>query len=305
VRYRFYTADVFTDQIFGGNQLAVFPNADGLETVQMQQVAQEFNLSETVFVFPPQKLEHTRQLRIFTPGAELPFAGHPTVGTAHILAAIGEIQLTGQKTDIVFEEGVGPVPVSIYAVEGRPASAQLSAAVMPEFGPEPPAASELAAMLSLDEADVRYDTFAPQAVSCGLPFLFVPLQNRDELRRARIDQSKWEKLLSNYWASQVFVFTQDAELDGSDLRSRMFAPAFGITEDPATGSAVTALAGYLGVRDATQTGTLTWVVEQGFEMGRPSILNVEADKQNGDIVAIRVGGSTVLVSEGQMEIPAL
>lgn len=303
MRYRFFTADVFTDQIFGGNQLAVFPNADGLETAQMQQVAKEFNLSETVFVFPPQKPEHTRQLRIFTPGAEVPFAGHPTVGTAHVLAAIGEIQLIGQQTDIVFEEGVGPVPVSIYAVDGQPASSQLSAAVMPEFGPEPPAAPELAAMLSLDEADVRQDAFAPQAASCGLPFLFVPLRNRDALRRARIDQGKWEKLLSNYWASQVFVFTQEAELDGSDLRARMFAPALGITEDPATGSAATALAGYLGARDATTTGTLKWVVEQGFEMGRPSILNVEADKHDGDIVAIRVGGSSVLVSEGQMEIP--
>ena len=133
MRYRFFTADVFTDQIFGGNQLAVFPNAEGLETAQMQQVAKEFNLSETVFVFPPQKPEHTRRLRIFTPGAEVPFAGHPTVGTAHVLAAIGEIQLTDQQTDIVFEEGVGPVPVSIYAVEGRPVSAQLSAAMMPAY----------------------------------------------------------------------------------------------------------------------------------------------------------------------------
>ncbi len=151
---RFFTADVFTSTPFGGNQLAVFPTADGLDERKMQQIAQEFNLSETVFVFPPADPAHTRRLRIFTPAAELPFAGHPTIGAAHVLAAIGDLPLTGDLTRIVFEEGVGPVPVSIRAEHGRPVSAELTAAVAPSFGPAAPPLEELAAMLSLDEADI-------------------------------------------------------------------------------------------------------------------------------------------------------
>jgi trans-2,3-dihydro-3-hydroxyanthranilate isomerase len=303
MRYRYYTADVFTEHIFGGNPLAVLPNAAGLETRQMQLIAREFNFSETVFVFPPQDAAHTRRLRIFTPGAELPFAGHPTVGTAFVLASIGEIELTGATTRIVFEEGVGPVPVSIRAVEGKPVFTQLSAARLPEIGPPPPAPAELAALLSLDVSDLLSGANSPQAISCGLPFLFVPLRNRDAVRRARVSPETLERVLADYWTSQVYVFSRDPELDGSDVRARMFASELGIVEDPATGAAATALAGYLGARDDRRDGTLRWVVEQGFEMGRPSLLEVEADKTGGKITAIRVGGASVLVGEGTLEVP--
>ncbi len=139
MRYQFYTADVFTDRPFGGNQLAVFPEAGELSTRQMQRVAQELNLSETVFVFPPSSPLNTRRLRIFTPGSELPFAGHPTIGSAYILAAIGAIRCDAATTPIVFEEGVGPVAVTLHAEQGRPTFAQLSAAKLPEVGPPPPA----------------------------------------------------------------------------------------------------------------------------------------------------------------------
>lgn len=303
MHYRFYTADVFTDRIFGGNPLAVFPSASGLDSTQMQQVAREFNLSETVFVLPPEESGHTCHLRIFTPGTELPFAGHPTIGTAYILAAIGEIELTGEQTAVIFEEGIGPVQVSIRGEQGRPISAQLSAAMMPEFGPQPPPSAELARMLSLDNDDLLAGDFAPQAVSCGVPFLFIPLRNRVTLGRAELDLGKWKALLSTFWAPHIFLFTWDPEPEDSHLCARMFAPAMGIKEDPATGAAATALAGYLGVREARQSGPLRWIVEQGFEMGRPSILEVEADKQDDKIVATRVGGASVLVSEGTMEIP--
>jgi trans-2,3-dihydro-3-hydroxyanthranilate isomerase len=165
------------------------------------------------------------------------------------------------------------------------------------------AAAELAAMLSLRKDDLAGGDFAPQGVSCGFPFLFVPLRSREALGRAFLDLAAWKKLLGSWWAQNVHCFALDPERAGSDVRARMFAPAAGILEDPATGSAAAALAGYLGVRDARRTGTLRWVVEQGFEMGRPSILEVEADKQDGKFVAVRVGGSSVLVSEGVMEIP--
>ncbi|ACK69164.1 phenazine biosynthesis protein PhzF family [Gloeothece citriformis PCC 7424] len=303
MNYQFYTADVFTDQIFGGNQLAVFPEAEGLTSTQMQLIAKEFNYSETVFVLPPQTPQGTRRLRIFTPGAELPFAGHPTVGTAYILATIGNISITDEITTLIFEEGVGLVPVKIRTQNGKPVYTELTAAQLPEFGDEPPSIPELAAMLSLDRNDLMDGKYSPQAVSCGVPFLFIPIHNREILARVNLNKDRWKQLLSGYWANSIYVFCFDPELDGSDVRSRMFAPALGVEEDPATGSAATALGGYLGSRDPLSEGTLHWRIEQGFEMGRPSLLQVETDKKGGNITQIRVGGASVLVSQGMMNIP--
>ncbi|MGH2413315.1 MAG: PhzF family phenazine biosynthesis protein [Microcystaceae cyanobacterium] len=305
MRYQFYTADVFTDRVFGGNQLAVFPNPQGLNTRQMQQVAREFNLSETVFVFPPETPQGTRRLRIFTPATELPFAGHPTVGAAYILSVIGEISLQPETTTIIFEEGVGAVPVKIRSEGGKPVYTELTAAQLPEFGPEPPTIANLAAMLSLQTSDLLNGEDCPQAISCGVPFLFIPLRNRQALGRVQLNREHWKQLLSKYWAPSVYIFTYDAEFANSDVRSRMFAPIMGIEEDPATGSAATALAGYLSIRNPLAKGTRRWTVEQGFEMGRPSLLQLEAEQENGKIKAIRVGGSSVLVSEGTMEVPQL
>jgi trans-2,3-dihydro-3-hydroxyanthranilate isomerase len=303
MRYKFYTADVFTDRIFGGNPLAVFPEAEGLMPVQMQQIAKEFNLSETVFVFPPETDKGTRRLRIFTPKTEIPFAGHPTVGTAYILGAIAQIELQDPITTIIFEEGVGAVPVKIRVKNGQPVYSELIAAKLPEYGSEPPNIAELASMLSLESGDLLAGENRPQAVSCGLPFLFIPLRDRAALAKVRLDREKWKRLLSDYWTSSVYVFCYDPELEGSSIRARMFDPGFGIEEDPATGSAATALAGYLGIRTQKGDRTLRWVVEQGFEMGRPSILQVEADLEGDRIKEIRVGGASVLVSKGTIEIP--
>lgn len=303
MRYRFHTADVFTDQIFGGNPLAVFPQAGGLKAAQMQKVAAEFNFSETTFVFPPETSQGTRRLRIFTPKGELPFAGHPTVGTAHVLSAIGDIPLSGGEANAVFEEGVGAVPVTIRGVGGKPTYAELTAPQLPEFGPEPPPLEQLAALLSLEVGDLLLGEYGPQAVSCGVPFLFLPLRDREALARVRLDRQRWQDLLADFWAPSLYLFCADGERSGVDWRARMFAPAMGIEEDPATGSAATALAGYLGSRHAAASGQLRWLVEQGVEMGRPSLLQVEADKVEGTLGAIRVGGASVLVSEGTMEIP--
>lgn len=302
MKFHYYTADVFTDQIFGGNPLAVFPNAQGLSTRQMQLITREFNLSETAFVLPPQDPANTRQVRIFTPAKELPFAGHPTIGTAFVLSASREIELVSEKTTIILEEGIGPIPVTITQKHGEITFCQLSASKPPEFGPPPPPVHQIAEVLSLDPTFLLGEPYAPQAVSCGVPFLFVGLQNRELLAEVRINYPAWQNILSDFWATEIFVFCFDPERPDSDLRARMFAPAMGIAEDPATGAAATALGGYLGIRNQSQSGTLEWVVEQGFEMGRPSILKVETDKREAEIVSIRVGGQAVLVSEGWMEI---
>lgn len=304
MRCRFITADVFTSRPLEGNPLAVFPDARGISDSLMQRIAREMNLSETVFVLPPDDPRNTRCLRIFTPKAELPFAGHPTVGSAYVLAALGEIPLTGDETPIVFEEKVGPVPVLIRSEEGRPIFTQLSVAKLPEAGPTPPGAAELAEMLSLPADDVLSGgEDHPQGFSCGNPFLFIPLRSRDALRRARLRIDIWEDVLLGGWASKVYLICREPELSGSHIGARMFSPDLGIGEDPATGAAVSALGGYLGIRAPERDGTLQWVVEQGFEMGRPSLLYLEVDKQGGEITGVRVGGSSVLVSEGTMEIP--
>lgn len=307
MRCRFITADVFTSRPLEGNPLAVFPDARGFSDNLMQRIAREMNLSETVFVMPPDDPRNTRCLRIFTPRTELPFAGHPTVGTAYVLAALGEIPLTGEETRIVFEEPVGPVPVLIRAEEGhphRPIFTQLSVAKLPEAGPTPPGAAELAEMLSLAPDDVLSDgEDHPQGFSCGNPFLFIPLRDRGALGRARLRIDLWEDMLQDGWASKMYLICREPELPGSHIRARMFSPDLGIGEDPATGAAVSALGGYLGIRAPERDGTIQWVVEQGFEMGRPSLLHLEVDKKDGEIAGVRVGGSTVLVSEGTMELP--
>src|SRR3990172_2360964 len=166
MRARFVTVDVFTARRFAGNQLAVFPDARGIDPAVMPEIAREFNLSETVFVLPPDDPRHTRRVRIFTPGSELPFAGHPTVGTGWLLAHLGLVPLAGDRTDLVLEEGVGPVRVTVYAVNGRPVRSELGVAKLPEKSPAPPPAAELAAMLGLDVADLAAPPHAPEGWTC-------------------------------------------------------------------------------------------------------------------------------------------
>ena len=304
IRARFYTLDVFTDRAFGGNPLAVFPDAAKIPEAALQSIALELNLSETVFVYPPTDPKHTRRVRIFTPVYEMPFAGHPTVGCAFALASLGEIPLAGE-TRIVLEEGVGPVPVLIRGQHKKPEFAQLSVAKLPETGPPPPGRTHLAEMLSIDPSDIMGGMTAPQAISCGFPFLMVPLRDLDAVRRARVRMDQWDSALKSYWAPDVMVFARDPERDGSVIRARVFVPGQGIIEDPATGSAVAALGGYLGARESAASGKFTYLVEQGFEIKRPSFLELEVDKEHGEVSAVRVGGSAVMMSEGMMEIPVV
>jgi trans-2,3-dihydro-3-hydroxyanthranilate isomerase len=301
-RHRYLTADVFTDVAFGGNQLAVFPDARGIPEHRLQDVAREFNFSETTFVFPPSDPAHTRQVRIFTPGRELPFAGHPTIGTAHVLAAIGDVPLTGATTFIVLEERVGPIPVRIRAEDGRPVHCEMSVAKLPEEGPPAPSREALAEAIGLSPDDVLDGEWAPRGWTCGVPYLFIPVRDRGAVARSRVKPDAWDRALPGTWAPEVFVFSRDGERPDSDLHARMYAPGFGIGEDPATGSAAAAMAGYLARRAPRADGTLRWRLEQGFEMGRPSILEIEADVTRGEVTAVRVGGGTVLVCEGTMLI---
>jgi trans-2,3-dihydro-3-hydroxyanthranilate isomerase len=241
-------------------------------------------------------------VRIFTPGGEVPFAGHPTVGTAHVLVALGAVPAADDETTVVLEENVGDVPVKVRRTpgSGEPSFAQLSVAQLPEEREAPPAEA-LARVLGLDTSDFVGGDWAPRAASCGLPFVIAPLKTRDAVSRARVNVDALDATLpAGSWTRELMVVAMDGEQ--ADARARVFVPMLNVPEDPATGSANAALAGYLAKRTPRLDGTLRWVVEQGVEMGRPSRLELEADKQGGAITGVRVGGSSVLVSTGELRL---
>src|SRR5205809_2683048 len=241
MKYRYYICDVFTERRFGGNPLAVLPKADGLSDRQMQQISREFNFSESTFVFPP-RAGHTRHVRIFTPAAEIPFAGHPNVGTAFVLCAAGEFGEINSSLTVTFEEEAGLVSVAIRAKEGKIASCELAAPQSLSLGKTVPA-ELVASAVSLNREDILTDTHHPQICSVGLPFVFTELQDRAALERARINKSGFDALRDLGVEPQLHLYTRMS--DDFDIRARMFAPLSGVTEDPATGSANCALAGLL------------------------------------------------------------
>jgi trans-2,3-dihydro-3-hydroxyanthranilate isomerase len=296
----FITADVFTDRIFGGNPLAVFPDGRGLDDSTMQRIARELNLSETVFVLPPETAQETRRLRIFTPAMELPFAGHPTVGTAIILAETGELEGDG-PWDIVFGEKVGPIPVRITSA---PMTATLSSARLPTAidGVRDPAI--LAALLGLPTTALAQADLPPAAYSAGVPFTIIPLATRAALSAIAFDVGVWRDHLADSLAPHVYAVALDDPGHGRRVSARMFAPAMGIAEDPATGAAATALAGYLFDQQRPTADRKVWEISQGDDMGRPSAILLTADRSANGLSAVHVGGRAVIVSRGSFNLPS-
>ena len=299
MRYRFFTCDVFTDTRFGGNQLAVLPEADGLRDAQMQQIAREFNFSETAFVLRAEA-GHTRGVRIFTPANEVPFAGHPNIGTAFVLASMGAFGPLEAPTSVTFEEKAGLVTISIEKTQAGSIRCELAAPQRLSLGAAVSAHS-VAAAVSLSADDIVTTSHAPRVASVGLPFLFAELTDRDALARARPDISAVESLIAEGVASpdvHLYVRTSDA----FDLRARMFAPMDGVPEDPATGSANCALVALLTHLDQAADGAFSWRIAQGVEMGRPSVLEARTEKKDGAVVDVWIGGECVLFSEGSIEV---
>ena len=294
MKYRYYICDVFTETRFGGNQLAVLPQAVGLSTQQMQEIAREFNFSETTFVFPA-RAGYTRHVRIFTPAREIPFAGHPNVGTAFVLASTGEFGEIKSSLTVTFEEEGGLVSVTILEAGGKVKSCELTAPQSLSFGKTLPV-ELVAAAISIDSKEIVTKTHGPQVASVGLPFIMVELRDRSVLERARISMSGFEALAAEDVMPDVYLYTRGT--DGFDIRARMFAPLSGVPEDPATGSANCALAGLLAHYSQDSNGSFSWRIAQGVEMGRPSTLIARAEKKDGVVQTTRIGGATVLVSEG-------
>jgi trans-2,3-dihydro-3-hydroxyanthranilate isomerase len=288
MRYEFMILDVFSDRAFGGNQLGVLTDARGLTSQGMQAVAREFNFAETTFVLPPDDAAHARRVRIFTPAVELPFAGHPTVGTACALAMAG----LSPAGEIVLEEGVGPVPVTI-AKDGDAYSARLRLDRGPDRFDAPPVA-DVAAVLSIAPDEV-VEVFA---ASVGVHFTYVRLRSLEAVDASRLDLDAWRRLLSSSPAAQVYMFAGELA-DGGEIYARMFGPGFGIAEDPATGAAAAALVGYA----ASQSGSLEFKIRHGVQRGRPSLIEASAVAEGGEVRSIAVGGASTLIAQGSIDVP--
>jgi trans-2,3-dihydro-3-hydroxyanthranilate isomerase len=284
----FYIVDVFAEKKYAGNQLAVFREAGALSGDQMQQIARETNFSETTFILRDGPRDGGYDVRIFTPGEEVPFAGHPTLGTAHIIRS--EI-LNGKAEAVTLNLKVGKIPVT-FAQDGYIWMKQIE----PEFGKRH-SAEAMAAILGLTQSDID-DRFPVQEVSTGLPFFIVPLKSIKALRSAKIDRDKYFAFIKDSWAKGILVFCPQAHEAGNDISVRVFVDCFGIPEDPATGSGNGCLAGYLVKHRYFGKASIDIRSEQGYEIGRPSLLLLKAEEHAGSI-RISVGGKAVIVAKGE------
>ncbi len=300
--YHFHTLDVFTDRKFGGNPLAVVLDADDLTDVEMQTITREFNLSETIFVRKPKDPANTASVRIFYPGGELPFAGHPTIGCAIFLAERGRKLGCAFETEIRLEEVAGLVPVKVTRI-AETSRAQFTAPVIPHaFDGETPSIEEAASALGLDPSDIGFGAHEIGLFAGGPSFTFVPLASRAALARAKPSEPAWSALEGRTGTIGAYLYTPGGDSPDTSFRARMFAPSGGIPEDPSTGSATAMLAAQLLASGALEQGTNRFRLEQGYEMGRPSNLQMEADVEAGALTSVRVAGQAVQVMSGELSL---
>lgn len=302
MKLAFHTLDVFTTRKFGGNPLAVVLGADTLSTEQMQTITREFNLSETTFVMTPDDPAHTAKVRIFFPGGEMPFAGHPTLGTAALLAMLKHKPGCNFETAITLELKAGLTPVKISRIADR-MSGIFTAPVVPFHAPVTlPSVEQAARALNLDVADIGFDGHGLACLEGGPRFFYVSVKSRAALEKAKVLEPHWSSLIAPLKTDLAYVYTRGGDGAGTAFRSRAFAPTGGIPEDPATGSATALLAAQLLTAEKLTDGTHRWQLEQGYEMGRPSDLRLEADVAGGKLSAVRVGGSAVPMMKGEIEL---
>jgi trans-2,3-dihydro-3-hydroxyanthranilate isomerase len=301
MKLNFVTVDVFTGTQFAGNPLGVVLNAEGLSGGQMQAIAAEFNLAETTFVLPPKDQSHTAEVRIFTPRYEMPFAGHPNVGTAFALARAGTSYGRAVRNDgVVFEEKAGLVPISFLKDGAVVTGARLASPQLLSLGAEV-SVELIAEACSLSVDDIETRNHPPRIASCGAPFILAELKGRERLAAAIARSDIFTRDISKLPVTSLFIYTQVAE-SGLDIRARMFAPHHGIPEDPATGSANVALIGLLAHLRPEPDLRISKTIAQGVEMGRPSILQAEAEKKQRTVTATYIGGRCVPVMSGTIEI---
>jgi trans-2,3-dihydro-3-hydroxyanthranilate isomerase len=297
MKLHYHILDVFTDKPFTGNGLAVVLGADDLTDEQMQSIAREFNLSETIFCQRPDDATHTAKVRIFMPQGELPFAGHPTIGTAVLLATLKYKTGCSFETEILLEERAGLVPVRVSRIGGVP-RAILTAPKLPKKASKAPAPSRIAHAVGLDENEIGFTCHVPAVIDAGSPILFVPVAGLNALARAKVIEPHWSAVLGEASTFAAYMYTAHGS---SSFRARLYAPAEGIAEDPATGMAAAALPGQIHLCEKLGDGQHRWNIAQGVEMGRPSSLTAEAEIRNGLIEVVRVGGQAIGIGQGILE----
>ena len=303
MKLKFHTLDVFTTRKFAGNPLAVVLGADHLSTEQMQTITKEFNLSETTFVMQPEDPAHTAKVRIFYPGGEMPFAGHPTLGTAALLAELKNKPGSNFETKITLELPAGLTPVTITRIADR-IHGTFTAPVIPTHIEGPlPTPAQAAQALGLAETDIGFDGHGLANIIGGPRFFYIPVKSMDALARAKVHEPYWTEMLAPLGHMHAgYIYTRGGSHKDAHFRARMYDPGGGIAEDPATGSATALLAAQLLNAEKLNDGTHRWQMEQGYEMGRPSDLRLEADVKDGKLAAVRVGGSAVRMMSGEFEI---
>jgi trans-2,3-dihydro-3-hydroxyanthranilate isomerase len=301
---RYAVLDVFTREALAGNPLAVVLDAEGLDTPAMQAIAREFGLPETVFVLPAERANHTAKLRIFTPGRELDFAGHPTVGAAVLLATRRFPDLEKAiDVMIVVEENVGAVRCGVKLDPRGPHFAEFAVPrLAAQFAADLGERGAIADAIGLTIADIGFENHRPSAWTCGSPFIFVPVSGLEAIGRAKPVQSRWREAFGTQDRVGIYVYTRDCVHHKSQFHARMFAPESGIIEDPATGAAAAAFAGPHFTYDDLTDGTHVCRIEQGFEMGRPSFIDLSVDVVNGQLKAERIGGYAVEIAAGELKI---
>jgi trans-2,3-dihydro-3-hydroxyanthranilate isomerase len=295
----FHTLDVFTDRRFGGNPLAVVLDADALAPDEMQVVARELNLSETVFVLKPENPAHSAKIRIFTPARELPFAGHPTVGTAILLAELRAPAVDGERDAIIaLEQAIGPVRVGVRLKAGQAPFAEFDAPKLPEMAGTLPSRDRIADALGLLPREIGFENHTALRVGAGNMFAYVPVISLEAIARARVNGASWAAAFPEGEVDGVYLYTRQCVHKGASFHARMFAPQLGVPEDPATGAAAVGFAGVLSAFDVLPDGPHKRLIEQGHEMGRPSTIRLTLIVEGGKLDTVRIGGNAVRMVEG-------
>ena len=303
MKYTYYIADVFTQQIFNGAQIAVFPQADGLNSEKMALIARELNLSETVFIFHRIDNENRRRMRIFSPLAEVNFGGHPIIAAGYVLGLTGDIPLSSAITPVIFEQNAGDIEVNISSIEAKPSFVQFSRTVKPLIDHFAPTDEELAQFLGINQSELDHKKYSPRLVSCGFPYLVVPVWNYESVRKARFNYAAWSQSIAPQTAAQeIVLFAPKSPYPDADFNVRLLGPRIGLHEDPPVGSAMPAFCAYLCSFEHTQKGTHAFNVDRGDANARRSVLSLEMDNKREESLKIRIGGHAVLVAEGRVDI---
>ncbi len=294
--------DVFTHTPLAGNPLAVVQNAQDLSSGQMQKIAKEFNLSETVFVMPAKDNANTAQIRIFTSVYEMPFAGHPTIGTACYLAKKIYPDMHGDSTNIVLEENIGVIECTVETADDGMINARFNTPGLPEESDCSERIQDYANALGLDPTDIGFANHVPSKMTLGVPYICVPIASRSALAKARPNLDRWEEAFGGHSHNDAYLYTSETDDPENDYCVRMFAPFGGAMEDPATGSAASVFSGVLAKFNGLADGQHIMNLEQGIDMGRPSLIQLGLSIESGQLNNVSIGGSAVLIAEGVLQI---